>query len=246
MATGDTSDIFARLSERVPKRWFGDVHPILDAVLMGIATALSAVYSAYAYMVLQTRLQTSTDGWLDLSAADYFGPNGLPREVNESDSTYLARIQINIIRERGTRNAVSTVLTQLTGVAPVIIEPQRPYDCGGYGFACGYSAAGSYGSIVSNYQAFVTAYRPIGQGIPDVQGYGTSVGGYSQASQADYVDIGQMTGLVSDASIYAAIASVLPAGVICWARIETYGQESGSSVGQMLDVNFILDSSSLG
>lgn len=515
MATGDVNDIFARLSERIPKRWFGDVHPILDAVLMGIATAFAGVYAAYAYMVLQTRLQTSTDGWLDIAAADYFGPTGLLREVNETDSAYQSRIQINIIRERGTRNAVTTVVENLTGRTPVIVEPQRPYDCGGYGgteqvnfvgaptiyrndwqgnqqlyptprtnywpqsagnalwgvsnsltstlsagiapdgtttamslvesavttphaiislpgytgitvpanatltfsiyiaplpvgsarwvslllannanlsasymrvtfdtlssemsvpaygttpyefvnstnvalsngwrrisisitgwtaaitpatyiytanelgngttgltyagdgisgayvwgrqyevsapnnaptayiptsgsavtvtdysiqgssqillsspplqasiltwsgayttatltnpatvtaqqfgvgdgvsmsfdivraygYAIGYGVAGAYGSLVCNYQAFVTAYRPLGSGIPNVQGYGVSVGGYSQPSQADYADIGDMTGVVSDAFIYAAIASVLPSGTICWTRI---------------------------
>jgi hypothetical protein len=219
MTKGSQQDIFNRLSERIPKGWFGSVHPILDAVLQGIAAALAGVYSCYAYMVMQTRLQTSTDGWLDMAAADYFGPNGLPRLPNESDATYRTRIKINIIRERATRNAVIKILTDLTGRAPTIVEPQRPLDTGAYGYALGYGVAGAYGSLLMGYQAFVTAYRPTGTGIPFVQGYGTSVGGYSQPSQAEYADLSQVVGAVSDAAIYAAVDSVKPYGTIIWTRI---------------------------
>lgn len=218
--TGDQQDIFKRLSERIPKGWFGSVHPILDAVLQGIAAALAGVYSCYAYLVMQTRLQTSTDGWLDIAAADYFGPNGLPRQPNEADPAYRTRIKINIIRERATRNAVIKILTDLTGRAPTIVEPQRPLDTGAYGAPnCGYGVAGAYGSLLMNYQAFVTAYRPTGSGIPLVQGYGTSVGGYAQPSRAAYADLSQVVGSVSDAAIYAAVDSVKPYGTLIWVRI---------------------------
>jgi len=219
--TGDQADIFARLSERIPKGWFGSFHPLLDAILRGVSNALSAVYSAYAYMVLQTRLQTSTDGWLDLLAADYFGPNGLPRNPGESDSAYRNRIKINIIRERGTRAAVVKILTDLTGRAPTIIEPQRPADTGVYGGPLiGYGVAGSYGSRMLAYQAFVTAYRPLGSGIPNVGGYGTSVGGYSRGSQLEYANISSSQTGITDAQIYAAVASVIPVATIAWMRIQ--------------------------
>ena len=219
MATGDQADIFARLSERTPKGWFGSVHPIVDALLQGVAAIFAGVYSCYAYMVLQTRLQTSTDGWLDLSAADYFGPTGLLRIPNEQDPTYRNRIKVNIIRERGTRNAVIKVLTDLTGRAPTIIEPLRPADTGAYGIACGYGVAGAYGSMLMAYQAFVTAYRPAGTGIPNVGGYSSSVAGYSQASQAEYANIGSTLSGVTDAAIYAAVASVIPAATLVWVHI---------------------------
>jgi len=220
MATGDQADIFARLKALMPRGWFGDNSPLLDAILQGCANALAAVYLAYSYLLLQTRIQTSSDGWLDLSAADHFGEQGLPRKVSEADASYRNRILVNIIRERGTRNAVTKVLTDLTGRAPTIVEPQRPSDTGAYGGPMiGYGSAGAYGSMSLNYQAFVTAYRPIGSGIPYVAGYGCSTGGYSQASQAEYAPYASMQNSVSDADIYAAIDSVRPAGTIIWTRI---------------------------
>lgn len=220
--TGDQTDIFNRISERIPSGWFGSYHPLLDAVLKGIAAALSNVYACYAYMVSQMRLQTSTDGWLDLSAADYFGPTGLLRQPTEQDPAYSARIKINIIRERGTRNAVIKVLTDLTGRAPIIIEPQNPADTGAYGGPmCGYGVAGAYGSLLLAYQAFVIAYRPIGSGIPNVAGYGVSTAGYSIASQGDYATYSQMQTGVTDAAIYAAIDSVKPAATIIWTAIRS-------------------------
>jgi hypothetical protein len=88
-----------------------------------------------------------------------------------------------------------------------------------YGYALGYGVAGAYGSLLLNYQAFVTAYRPAGSGIPYIQGYGTSPGGYATPSRAAYANIGDMTTGVTDAAIYAAIASVLPAATIAWVAI---------------------------
>jgi hypothetical protein len=131
--TGDQSDFFARIKARMPSGWFGSDSPILDALIGGIASAFVTVYAAYQYLLAQTRLQTSTDGWLDLAAADYFGESGLPRLQSETDAAYRTRIKINIIRERGTRAALVKILTDLTGRAPVIVEPARPQDTGAYG-----------------------------------------------------------------------------------------------------------------
>jgi hypothetical protein len=220
MATGDQADFFSRIKARMPSGWFGTDSPILDALLGGIASAFVAVYAAYQYLLAQTRLQTSTDGWLDIAAADYFGPNGLRRLPNETDANYRTRIKINIVRERGTRAAITKILTDLTGRAPTIVEPTRPQDTGAYrSGGIGYGVAGAYGSLLLNYQAFVTAYRPAGSGLPYLQGYGTSPGGYATPSRAAYANIGDMTTGVTDAAIYAAIASVLPAATIAWVAI---------------------------
>jgi hypothetical protein len=220
MATGDQADFFARIKARMPSGWFGTDSPILDALLGGIASAFVSVYAAYQYLLAQTRLQTSTDGWLDISAADYFGENGLRRLQNETDANYRTRIKINIVRERGTRAAITKILTDLTGRAPTIVEPTRPQDTGAYrSGGIGYGVAGAYGSLLLNYQAFVTAYRPAGSGLPYLQGYGTSPGGYARASRAAYANIGDMTTGVTDAAIYAAIASVIPAATIAWVAI---------------------------
>ena len=55
---------------------------------------------------------------------------------------------------------------------------------------------GGNGSLATPYQAFITAYRPSGSGIPLVAGYGTPNGGYGVGSQAVYSDLDQIIGAV--------------------------------------------------
>jgi hypothetical protein len=141
--TGDQDDFYARLKARMPAGWFGSSSPVLDALLRGIACLFSSVYAAYGYMLAQTRLQTSSDAWLDMAAADYFGTHGLVRMTDESDAAYRVRIQMNIVRERGTRRAVERMLTDLTGRKPAILEPARPADTGAYGGTASVSDATS-------------------------------------------------------------------------------------------------------
>lgn len=216
--TGDQNDAFQRIKAVLP-RWFGSDSPLLDALLQGLASASAFVYSLYVYARLQTRIKSATDGWLDMIAADFFG-TALQRSANQSDESFRAKIIVNLFRERGTRNAIVRVLTDLTGRAPTIYEPQRPMDTGAYSApSSGYGLAGSYGSMLIPYQAFVVAYRQASSGIPNVAGYGISTGGYGVASQADYASILQVIGFISDADIYAAIDSVKPAGTTVWTKI---------------------------
>lgn len=218
MAIGDQSDILGRIKGVLPP-WFGPTTTFRDALLLGIANALAFAYSLYAYAKLQTRILTASDGWLDMISADYFG-TGLPRTANQSDTSFRARIIINMFRERGTRKAIIKVLTDLTGRAPIIIEPQRPLDTGAYGASiCGYGVAGAYGSMSLPYQAFVKAYRPAASGIPYIAGYGASTGGYGTPSRAAYATLSQSTGAVADADIYAAVESVKPAATTIWTQI---------------------------
>lgn len=218
MATGDQSDILQRLKATLP-RWFGDSTPILDALLQGLAWSGSFVYSLWAYAKLQTRIKTATDGWLDIIAADFFG-SSLQRQANQSDASFRARIIINLIRERATRAGIVKVLQDLTGRTPIIFEPQRPADTGAYSAPnSGYGAAGGYGSLLLPCQAFVTAFRPTGTGIPLVAGYGISTGGYGVASRAELASMDMIQGAVTDADIYAAVDSVKVAGTTAWTRI---------------------------
>lgn len=192
---------------------------IRDALLTGIANMMAFIYALLAYVRVQTRIATATDGFLDLIAADFFG-NGLPRQGGQSDVSYRARIQSAIFLERGTRNALVRVLLQLTGRAPIVFEPQRPADTGGYGVACGYSAGGGYGSLAYPYQSFVTAFRPAWTGLASIAGYGTPTGAYNIGSQAEYASLSTVGG-IQDNDIYAAIDSVRVAGTIIWARISS-------------------------
>jgi hypothetical protein len=218
MATGDQTDIFGRIKTLIP-RWFSDSTPVLDALLRGFAYAKSFVYGLIVYAALQTRIKTATDGWLDMIAADFFG-SSLLRKSGQSDASFRNRIIINLFRERATRNGLVKVLTDLTGRAPVVFEPQRPLDTGSYGGPLiGYGVAGGYGSMLLPFQAFVTAYRPTSTGIPNVAGYGVSTGGYSRASQAEIASLNMIQGAVTDDDIYAAIDSVKPVGTTIWTRI---------------------------
>lgn len=240
MAIGDKTDAFGRIKALIP-RWFGDVSPILDAVLNGFAYTKAYVYSLIVYTALQTRIKTATDGWLDMIAADFFGAN-LLRAANQSDASYRSRIIINLFRERATRRGLINILKDLTGRTPTIFEPQRPADTGGYGIGCGYLVAGGYGSIALPYQAFVTAYRQAGAGIPSVAGYGVSTGAYNTASQAEYASLSMVQSAVSDADIYAAIDSVKPVATILWTQINSQLPARHYYLG----VDFVIGTSTIG
>lgn len=219
MATGDKADMVARLKALLPKGWFSDTTPILDGVLNGTGTGLAFIYSLIAYARLQTRIATATDGFLDLLSFDFFGLT-LPRNANEQDSAYRARIQSEMLLQRGTRYGLIRALQILTGRTPVVFEPARPADTGAYDTnTMGYDVAGGYGALNFPMQAFVTAYRPSGQGIPYIAGYDSPEGAYDTASQTEYADLSQITGTVTDAAIYAAIDSVKAAGTIIWTHL---------------------------
>lgn len=221
MTTGSPTDIVARIKTGLPNGWFQGDTPLLDGVLNGIAWALARVYDLTAYARLQTRVATATDGFLDLISADFFGP-GLPRKPLEADDAFRSRILAQLLLERGTRRGLVRVLRLLTGRTPKVFEPARPADAGGYNTnSCGYGAAGGYGSLAVPYQAFVVAYRPVGQGIPFVGGYGSTVGGYSTPSQLEYANPSLIQGAVTDNDIYAAIDSVHVAGTIIWTQIQS-------------------------
>lgn len=222
MATGDQQDITGRLKAVLPGGWFSqDSTPVLDGFLNGIAWALSLVYSLAAYARQQTRIRTATDGFLDLISFDFFGDR-LPRKALESDAAFRSRILAELLLEKGTRKGLIRALEILTGRTPRVFESARAADTGAYNTnTMGYGMAGGYGSLALPFQAFVTAYRPIGQGIPFVGGYGSSVGAYSTPSQLEYANPSLIQGAVTDADIYTTIDAVKPAGTILWTQISS-------------------------
>lgn len=221
MPTGDAQDFSSRIKAVLPGGWFRDDTPILNGVLAGVSWALAAGHTLAEYARSQCRIRTATDGFLDLIAFDYFG-GGLPRKLQESDAAYRVRILAALFPEKGTRRGLIRTLEVLTGRTPRVFEPARPADTGGYGLGgCGYGAGGGYGSIESHNQAFVIAYRPVGQGIPRIGGYGSGPGGYRVGGQASYIGLSQVEGAVTDADIFNAIDAVKPAGTTVWTRIES-------------------------
>lgn len=141
MATGDQADLFARIKALLPG-WFGQdlaPTPVLDALLQAPAWALSFFYAQYVYAKLQTRITTATDGWLDLISQDFFGA-ALPRNLGESDASFLARIKANLFPASNTLAAISAAITAITGTTPHIIEPWRPNETGVWDGAAGQGA----------------------------------------------------------------------------------------------------------
>ena len=218
---GDQQDFISRIKAILPVGWFREEAPILDGVLAGIGWALSAAYDLVAYARNQCRIRTATDGFLDLIAFDYFG-NGLPRKRQEMDDAYRTRILAALFPEKGTRRGLIRTLEVLTGRTPRVFEPARPADTGGYNTTgMAYGLAGAYGTLLMPNQAFVIAYRPTGQGIPNIAGYGVPQGAYSTPSQAMYANPSLIQGVVTDADIYAAIDAVKPAATTVWTQIQS-------------------------
>jgi hypothetical protein len=215
------ADFLRREKSTLPP-WFSDSNPILDALLVGLATAWSWVYSLYLYTQMQTRIKTATDGWLDLIAGDFFGTR-IARKANQNDTSFRATIVSNLFRERTTRTALIQVLTQLTGRVPIVIEPQRPADTGAYQVPTGgYGVAGYYGSRLLPSQTFVITFRPATAGIPNIAGYGNSSAAYRTPSVGGmYGSLSQVQGQVTDADILAAIDSVKPVGSVIWTTIQS-------------------------
>ncbi len=210
--TGGTDDMLSRLRAVLPQRWFGDTTPVLDSLLTGLATGWAILYSLLQMVVAQARIATASGSFLDMISTDFFGVL-LPRRPTELDDPFRVRIQQELFRERGTRAGLETILTELTGRAPVIFEPARSSDTGGYSTGgLGYDVAGGWGSLALPFQVFVTAYRPHGAGI-------TAVGGYNTGGPREYASLAMVPTPVSDADIYAAAASVMPAATICWTAI---------------------------
>lgn len=162
MTTGSQSDITSRLQSYMPSGWFGSIADALNitAVLNGIAASLSLIYTLIQFFAAQARLQTSSGGWVDLWAQDFLGAN-LPRNLGESDASYIARIENAIFTQRGTRPVMINMLTTLTGAVPIIFEPNRPADtaCFHVAAANGFFGQSQFASA-NGYSALITAYRP--------------------------------------------------------------------------------------
>jgi hypothetical protein len=221
--TGDQSDFQNRLRAVLPACWFPDTTPILDTLLGGLGSAWALIYTLLQYVTSQTRITSATDIWIDLVAWDFFGWR-LKRRATESDDALRRRIMLEMFRERATRFAVESALRDLTGRAPIIFEPARTSDTGGYtsregqGGGIAYNAAGGWGNLSLPFQCFVTAYRPADAGIGLVAGWGCLAGGYGVGS-IEYASLDMIVAQVTDTDIYSAVTGVLPAATIGWTKI---------------------------
>lgn len=226
MNTGDQTDLLARLQRVMPINWFTPAMvPIRDAILTGFANCFAFAYSAIAYIKLQTRLATATDGFLDLYALDFFGDN-LQRQANQADGSFRGSITSLLFRHRSTREAIIEVIQQLLGTIPLVIEPNQASDTGAYGNATNlaYSVpgAGVWGSNSMPYECFVTVFVPVGSiGVPFIAGYTNPQGAYATGSQIEYINASLHGGIsaLTLQNIYQALDSVRPVCGKIWVSV---------------------------
>ena len=207
-----TDDMRLRLRRMLPARWWADDAPVLDRLLMGLGSALSAVHGLVAYARQQTRLATAAAPWLDIAAQDFLGGR-LQRRPQETDDAFRVRLLAAMQRPRTTRDAMVRAVLRVTGATPWIFEPRRPADTGAWNLGCiGYGMAGGWGSLGLAAQVFVAVERPRGTGCALLAGYGT--GGV-----VTYAGLAQIGAQVPDAEIFAAIADAMPSGAVAWTRL---------------------------
>ena len=209
---GDTNDMSQRLRAILPAGWFGDSAPVMGAVLQGVGAGFATCWTLLQSVIDQTRILSATGQFLDMIANDYFGKS-LFRFPSELDGAFKVRLTAEMLRPRATRLALNQALRVLTGRAPVIFEPARTTDTGGYSLGgVGYGAGGGWGNLTLPFQFFVTAYRPGGGGIPEL-------GGYSAGGVPVYGSLNMEAQQIADIIIQAAIPPLLPAGTVAWMRI---------------------------
>ena len=223
MSVGDQNDILGRLQRLIPNGWFSvGAAAIRDATLAGAANAFAFIFSLLAYVRLQTRIATATDGFLDLISFDFFGGK-LPRGSGQTDGSFRNQITVFLFRQRNTREAVILVIEQLLGIPPtLIIEPQRASDCFCWDTPVtqGYDTAGVWGDSGMPLEIFVTITIPGGLSIapPFISGYDMPFGAYDTPSQFEYMGI-PVLDPVQAADIYAALDSIRPVTGVIWTNI---------------------------
>jgi hypothetical protein len=220
--TGDVNEIVDRIQAVLPERWFPRNAPTLRAVTTGSATAWWMLRDMISCARSQIRLRTASGAWLDGYVVDFFGSR-LQRRSRERDDTFRSRVIGSILREKVTRRGLCQSLIDLTGRSPIVFEPARPTDTGGWGQVAltgttgfGFGLAGGWGSLCHHHQVFVIAFRPLAVGDPSGLGWGA--GGYNVGHLA-YGDLDLIRGRITDDDIYATVHDTAPAGVTVWTRI---------------------------
>ena len=154
-STGTCADMVSRMRAVLPPSWFPltapgattSATPVLDGVLSGIGCGWAYCYALIQLVVQQSRISSATGSFLDMICADFFGTT-IKRMPGEPDSVFRGRISANLLLPRATRSAVSQAVAALLGGAPILFEPFRSADTGGYGSAAvgGAGGGGGYGT----------------------------------------------------------------------------------------------------
>lgn len=238
MATGDAHDLVERVRQLLPRRWFQWGAPFRDALLGGLADGAAQNYSLLTYARKQSRISTASGIFLDLIGWDFFGGR-FTRRFGETDLSWQPRILKEILRQRQTRAAITTVLTDLTGISPLIYEAWNAGDAGCYDIGTfAFDAGLGWGSLDYNNQIFITAFRAPKQGIPLVSGWDMTGGGWD-VGLFGVIDTSLITGQITDAEIYANIQQTIAAGTTAWVSLSN----SPAPVAVGTDITYFIPTS---
>lgn len=157
--TGDQNDMWQRLRLTLPTRWFADSAPVLDGLLTGLGAAWSSLYGLLQFAILQSRMATATQDFLDMAACDFFGAT-IVRRTGETDDVFRARLRRAMQRLRATRSSLADAASE-AGFTVSIFEPARPADTGAYNVPVGlaWNTSGGWGSLEMPLECLVTASR---------------------------------------------------------------------------------------
>lgn len=227
--TGSSADIVLRVKRLIPSGWFKWLAPYRDAILGGLADVSSWCYALILYARSQSRLASAYGIWLDIFAYDFLG-RFLTRS-GAADDAFRVLIRATILQERVTRKGMVKAVTALTGNPPLIFEPWNTFDTGAYSSprgvgvpqygSFGYNVGrGGYGNMALSAQAFMQVVRGSSSGVPNVGGYGNTVGGYG-AGAIEYVGPGTELAGITDAMIFQMINFTKPTGTTMWVAFAT-------------------------
>jgi len=188
---------------------------------------LAIINQFLTYAFDASRIQTATNGALDLAADDFYGVGGLPRKPAESDDSYRQRITSGLFIPYTTKEAFIQAITALTGYAPRLISPNLPQDTAAYDWSYwdidDYPQRPSlYGSSTldqgERYQAAIIATLPTPSGpATPVPIWGYDAGAAYDTWEGTYWNL-LAQNFVSPAELDALINRIKAFGITIWRK----------------------------
>lgn len=205
------------LASKLPKGWFSSTATstgIIGAVLAGYAWSFGYVVGIAQFVALQIYLQTTSGGFLDLWAYDFFGIY-LLRKEGEADLPFRNRISASIFAPTVTKASITNLLAILGFTNAVVREAFSPNDTAAFSGTFYFGGGGNARFGSQNYpgQIFVEAGLPLvtpGGSIPTFNEV------YFDSDPA-YMTSPPST-LLTLSDLYDAVNFIRAAGILAWVK----------------------------